>query len=106
MSGPTSSTRSPRNRCTTAGFTQTRARSTARRSSGNCSTPPGSPLFCAEEPVASVAEPGQDIAGRIQTAVESRGDDPNIREDRVHLFDPFGRGDEADEFDRARRELL
>ncbi len=41
----------------------------------------------------------------VEAAVERGGDDRHAREDALQLFDPLGRGDEADEFDRAGFQL-
>src|SRR5215510_3836265 len=98
-SSPSSSTASRRDRCTTAGSTRTRARSTGPRLFGNSSTRLGSRLFGAEKAIAGVAEPGQDVAVRVETAVERSGDDRHIRENRRHIVDAFWSGDETDELD-------
>ena len=60
----------------------------------------------AEQPVAGVAQPGQDIAVVVENAVEDRGGhDRHSGKDAVQFRDAFGRRDEADELDRARPHL-
>src|SRR5207248_6611785 len=58
------------------------------------------------EPVAGVAEAGDDVAALVQLAVDGGGDDPHVRVFALQVLDPFGRGDQADERDRAGARAL
>src|SRR5207342_1589441 len=58
------------------------------------------------EPVARVAEAGDDVAPLVQAAVDGCGHDAHLGVFALKVRDPFGGGDEADERDRPRAGLL
>ena len=63
-------------------------------------------LLRAEEAIAGVPQPGEDIAVRIEAAVERRRNDPHVGKDARKLGDAFRGGNQADELDPSRREFL
>src|SRR5260370_18102068 len=67
---------------------------------------PGARLFGAEETVAGIAEPRDDIGVIVERRVDRGGVDRHVRMLLLHRCDAWRRGDEADELDRLRPALL
>src|SRR5262245_39192030 len=63
-------------------------------------------LLGAEQPVAGVAQPRDDVAVVVEVGVDRRGDDRHVGMRGVHLLDALGRGEQADVAQRLRAELL
>src|SRR5260370_22582046 len=67
---------------------------------------PGARLFGAEEAVAGIAEPRDDIGVIVERRVDRGGVDRHVRMLLLHRRNARRRGDEADEFDRLGAALL
>src|SRR5215471_8750021 len=81
-------------------------RSSSPSSCNVSSNPPKAPLLGAEETVSGVAEPREDVTVTVKAAIKRRRDDRYIGEDARNLSDPLRCGNQTDEFDRARSQLL
>src|SRR5947207_3412392 len=66
----------------------------------------GAPLLRSVEPVAGVAEPGDDEATLVQATIHGRAQDVHVRVLAVYLLDPRRRRDDADERHRLRPRVL
>src|SRR5258708_20546161 len=67
---------------------------------------PGARLFGAEEAVAGIAEPRDDIGVIVERRVDRGGVDRHVPMLLLHRRHPPRRGGEADELDRLRAALL
>ena len=66
----------------------------------------GFSLLRPEDPIARVAESRQDVAMRIELAIERRGDDGHVGMCRVEASYALGGGDEAEEGEAGRARAL
>src|SRR5205823_7128266 len=63
-------------------------------------------LTGAEQPVPRIAQPGQDVALRVQLAVERRGEHRDVAVGLEHAAHALGSGDQAEEPDALRAGVL